>query len=138
MTIPAGPTPVEVITPTSYTQQTGLDERNAALAQDFNVLMDAMNRHFASDSRFESNSNGFSGSASLRLQDDGYGDLKNQFYAPNSYEMQDRDNTAGKAPGVDEALNRVMHEMDLSTMNNLIFGITTRLGSSINQLVRGA
>lgn len=135
MALPGSELAVEIVSASTYTNQVDLQRAAPDLTDEFQSLMDNMGKAIRTTEAEWTDTTRFKASNETQLERDGYEQLKDSFYTPAEAE-QGAAAQDGKAE-VHDMVNKVLYEMQLSTMNQLIFGITTRLGSNVNQLMRG-
>lgn len=124
----------------AYSEQMGY--RSVPQDEISQELMSSMKDMFKSQLKTHAQTDERAASYLSKLQDADYEKIVRNL----STQIKSEASAAGKdAPqsgedfgsSIADKMSEIMQEMELSTMNHLIFGVTTRFGSSVNQLMRG-
>ena len=124
---------VQTMSVSSYSEQMGYQATPQYIMND--GLREAMGKLFRPQKGIMSDDLNSRGMRQY-LEDTDYTDLKVQFESPINQKKAPNE-VSDNTRSMRETLGKVMYEIELSTMNQIIFGVTTRFGSSINQMIRG-
>ncbi len=128
---------LQSVSPVAYMNETGFGNMPYNVVN--NDFRNALDKVFELDRARNLNSTGLSNT--YRINDENFLSFKKQFETPNHRLDVERENAGSSntpdSDNIENITNAFLSELQFSTMNHLIFGVSSRFSSSMNQIMRG-